>query len=157
MERFEFVLLAATARGDAGAPRQLCHEQSSTSLLPELLSRFSKEWDLAFDLFAEISDGVVCLTLLRHRVFVQGMADLECFRPANDAVLRQFANAALYAGPDDELSGGAAEAANRVAFLMGEATIANTLWSPTGELPLYQCMTRGVLSFLLWLLRVLKP
>lgn len=55
-------------------------------------------------------------------------------------MLRQFAEAAIDAGRDVELSWKAAEAADRVASLVPEAANADPLWSPPDGLPLYHCM-----------------
>lgn len=87
-----------------------------------------------------------------HRVFVRCEADKECFRVAEQAMVGHFAKSALDAGTDGELSGKVAEAAAKRPRLVFEMATADALWSPSKRLLLYQCMNRGVLSFLgsLW-------
>lgn len=56
---------------------------------------------------------------------------------AKEGVVRQFAEAAFDAGTDVELSGNAAEAAVKVAFLVPEVASADPLWSSLNGLLLY--------------------
>lgn len=67
---------------------------------------------------------------------------------AKKALVGQFARAGLNVGTDAELREEAAEAAAKMASFVPEVTIADLLWSPPGDPLLYQCMIRGVFSFL---------
>lgn len=83
-----------------------------------------------------------------HRVLVWCETDPEYFRVAKKTVLRQFAKAAFDAGSDIELRWKAPQAVAKVASLIPEIAVADTLWSPPDGLSLFQCMGRGLLSFL---------
>lgn len=75
-------------------------------------------------------------------------AYLKCFRVAKEAVVRQFAKAALDAETDVGLSAKAAEGVVKVANLVPDVATAVFQWSLSEEPPLYQCMTGEVVIIL---------
>lgn len=70
-------------------------EQTSSSLLRELVSRFTQPEDLVDDLFAKtLSATLEFFTVADHRVLVGCKADPECFRVTEETVLGRLAKAA---------------------------------------------------------------
>lgn len=133
--------------------RRLRPEQKPTSLLRELVSRFSQPSDIVVDLFAgTFSTAVACFTVPEHRVFIGCEPDPACFALAKSAVLKQFAKAALNPSTNIVLSAEANQAAAVVDSSMPEMPSADPLWSPPDGLPLHQCLSPGVMHFLgsLW-------
>lgn len=113
--------MPATLSGRAGASGRLGREKKSSPLLPELASGFSKSRDLVVDLFATaFSTAMACFTVLGQRASDGWKAVSECFRVAEEAVLRKFAIDALDAGTDVELCEETAEAAIRKASVVPE-------------------------------------
>lgn len=99
------VLVAAMESREARAARRLRPDKKSSSLLLEQVSRLSQPGQLIVVLFVKLFlKAVDRFMLLRHRVFLGGETDLECFRVAKAAAGRQFAEAAYSAGTVVELS-----------------------------------------------------
>lgn len=96
--------------------------------------------------------AVACFTLSRHRRFVSSSADPECFRAAQEAMVRQLAKAALDTMRDVELSAEGPKAFVKLPNLLLKVAAADQLRSSPDSLLLYHCMNRDRLSFLdsLW-------
>lgn len=123
------------------------------SLLQELAIWLTQSKNLNKDLSAETFSAVVlCFTVARQPMFAMRKSYPECFCLAKEAVLRELAKAAAHDSLDIKLSGKAAKTAVVVASFVPNIAGTDPLWSPPDGLPLYRCLTRGVLSILgsLW-------
>lgn len=83
-------------QADSKSMRALRPEQKSLALLMELISRFSNPGDIVIDLFGgTFSCANACMSLKQPRRFAGCEKDSECFRIAQDNVLRYFAQGAV--------------------------------------------------------------